>query len=258
MDRVSFMLADSKMTVLLTEQRLAISHLVQPAKVFYLDADWPCIEEYSDGNLDRLSNPTNLAYVIYTSGSTGRPKGVMVPNSAVVNFLNSMRDEPGLGAEDILLAVTTISFDIAGLEIFLPLAVGARVLIASREMAADGKQLALLLNSSQATVLQATPITWRLLIEAGWRTCPNLKVLCGGESLPSDLAQQLLIGGGAVWNLYGPTETTIWSTLYRVIASDEPISIGHPIANTQVYLLDKHQQIVPVGVPGEVCIGGAG
>jgi acyl-coenzyme A synthetase/AMP-(fatty) acid ligase len=161
-------------------------------------------------------------------------------------------------AQDTLLAVTTLSFDIAGLELFVPLTVGGRVVLVSRTAAADGKQLSQHLADTAATVMQATPTTWRILLEAGWQGSDHLRILCGGEALPSALATQLLARGAALWNLYGPTETTIWSTAYHIPPQPDVISIGRPIANTRVYVLDGYGQPIPVGVPGELYIGGDG
>src|SRR5262249_26976596 len=155
------------------------------------------------------------AYVIYTSGSTGQPKGVVVPHRAVVNFLTSMAREPGLAPDDVLVAVTTLSFDIAVLELQLPLTLGATVVIASRDEAVDGRALAALLERHRATVMQATPVTWQLLLEAGWKGSKGFKALVGGEALPRDLADRLLTYGVELWNMYGPTETTVWSTCAR-------------------------------------------
>jgi amino acid adenylation domain-containing protein len=201
--------------------------------------------------------PNDLAYVIYTSGSTGTPKGVEIPHRAVVNFLTSMAREPGMTAQDTMLAVTTLSFDIAGLELLLPLTVGGRVVIAPHEVVIDGWQLAQLLRTSGATLMQATPATWRLLLEAGWPGEPHLTILCGGEALPPELARALLPRCRSLWNMYGPTETTIWSTVRRVTSADH-ITLGRPIANTEVYVLSADLQPVPIGVPGELYIGGAG
>ena len=161
-------------------------------------------------------------------------------------------------AADVLLSVTTLSFDIAALELYLPLIVGARLVIVSRDVAADGSQLRARLAETNATVVQATPATWRMLIDAGWQGSERLKVLCGGEALSRALANQLLERCGSLWNMYGPTETTIWSTLCRVESGDEPVSIGRPLANTQVYLLDKNLNPAPIGIAGELHIGGDG
>ena len=225
------------------------------------DRDW--MRQSGDalvpGELD--AGALDAAYVIYTSGSTGQPKGVAVPHGAVANFLQSMRREPGLAADDVLVAVTTLSFDIAVLELMLPLAVGAEVVIASRDVAMNGADLGALLHASGATAMQATPGMWRLLLDAGWHRRGPFKALVGGESLPADLAQQLLRAAGEVWNMYGPTETTIWSTVWRVDLAQigrGGISIGRPIDNTTVWVLDDDLRRLPVGVPGELCIGGDG
>jgi amino acid adenylation domain-containing protein len=214
------------------------------------------------GRDDGAAGPEDIAYVIYTSGSTGRPKGVQVPHRAVANFLVGMRREPGLGADDRLLAVTTLSFDIAVLELMLPLSVGAQVVLADRETASDGVALAVLLTTSRATAMQATPSTWRMLLDAGWGGAPGFKALCGGEPLAQDLAGKLLPRCGELWNLYGPTETTVWSTCARILAGTggqaPDISIGRPIANTQIWVLDAAGGLCPRGVRGEICIGGEG
>src|SRR5690606_7958590 len=176
----------------------------------------------------------------------------------IVNFLLSMQQVPGLMPDDVLLAVTTLSFDISVLELLLPLVVGARLVIATREEANDRDQLVSLLEEHQVTVMQATPSLWRLLVEGGWMGAPRFKSLCGGEALPVDLANMLVERCSEVWNMYGPTETAVWSTCYRLPAPDAPILIGTPIANTRVYVLDKRQRPAPVGVPGELYIAGAG
>lgn len=201
------------------------------------------------------------AYVIHTSGSTGRPKGVVVPHGAVANFLASMRRSPGLTPDDRLAAVTTLSFDIAVLELMLPLSVGAEAVLVPRETAIDAARLGRLLADTGATVMQATPGLWRLLLDGGWRAPAGFTALVGGEPVPADLALALLEQGATVWNLYGPTETTVWSTAWRVdrtVLARRGMSIGRPIDNTRVWVLDEAGQPVPVGVPGELCIGGAG
>jgi len=260
-DRLGFMAEDSGLTVLVTESTHASSVAWPHEQALYIDSDSAQIAAQSEAGLardDGSARTEDPAYVIYTSGSTGKPKGVRVPHRAVVNFLESMAREPGLSKEDRLVAVTTLSFDIAVNELFLPLSVGAEIVLASRGDAVDGIALRALIEKSRATTLQATPATWRLLLEAGWRGNPRFKALCGGEALGADLAQQLLERTGALWNMYGPTETTVWSTCTRIADISSGISIGRPIANTAVWILDEQQQLCPIGVPGEICIGGDG
>jgi surfactin family lipopeptide synthetase A len=257
-DRVAFMVEDSEVPVLLTQRHLLGSVPESHAKVVVLDSDWREIAKEETGNLVGRVDATNLAYVIYTSGSTGKPKGVQIPHRAVVNFLTSMSQEPGMTAEDRLLAVTTLSFDIAGLEIYLPLSVGAAFEIVSREVSSDGNRLLAKLGKSNPTVMQATPATWRMLLEAGWEGDSRLKVLCGGEAISRKLADQLLQRVGSLWNMYGPTETTIWSTTAKVVRGEDAVSIGQPIANTQLFILDEELQPVSIGVAGELHIGGDG
>ncbi|HKV07487.1 MAG TPA: amino acid adenylation domain-containing protein, partial [Thermoanaerobaculia bacterium] len=226
-------------------------------RVVLTSADRETIEARSPERLEGVCDPDRLAYVIYTSGSTGRPKGVQISHGALANFLASMAAQPGLEARDTLVAVTSLSFDIAGLEIYLPLLVGARLVLASREEATDGTRLRDLLAASGATALQATPATWRLLLDAGWTGSPDLAALCGGEALPPTLAAEIRRRTASLWNVYGPTETTIWSTLDRV-GEEDRISIGRPIDNTQAYLLDRWGEPVPPGAPGELLLGGLG
>jgi amino acid adenylation domain-containing protein/thioester reductase-like protein len=202
--------------------------------------------------------PESLAYIIYTSGSTGTPKGVEVPHRAAANFLASMSRQPGMSASDCLLAVTTLSFDIAFLELFLPLVNGGQVCIATREEARDGLRLGELLEECKVNVMQATPSTWQLLLEAGWEGKPDLRIFCGGEALRQDLATRLQECGREVWNLYGPTETTVWSACAKLSPADEMVLIGRPIANTSVYVLDDKLHLLPAGMIGELYIGGSG
>jgi amino acid adenylation domain-containing protein len=256
--RLDYILKDAGVSVILTEHRLLELASGHSTPVVCLDEEWSLVAGHSDHKPASTITPENLAYVIYTSGSTGDPRGVQIPHRAIVNFMESMRNRPGLNSEDTLLAVTTLSFDIAALELFLPLAVGGRLVIASREVASDGAQLAEALIESGATMMQATPATWRSMIDSGWQGGKHLKLLCGGEALARDLADRLMELGGALWNMYGPTETTVWSTLDEVRPEGGAVSIGHPIDNTQVYLLDSNLRPVPVGVAGELCIGGGG
>ncbi|KAB8332627.1 non-ribosomal peptide synthetase [Scytonema tolypothrichoides VB-61278] len=257
-ERLAFILEDAQVPVLLTQQQLVEVMPQHKAKIICLDTDWQTIVQQSQENLFREIATNNLAYVIYTSGSTGKPKGVQIPHSALSNFLHAMRQTPGLSAQDTLLAVTTYSFDIAALELFLPIIVGARLVVVSREIASDGAQLSTKLTDSNATVMQATPATWQLLLAAGWGGNHQLKILCGGEALPGQLANQLLKRCDSLWNMYGPTETTIWSAACLVEKDSSIVPISHPIANTQFYILDQYRQLVPVGVRGELHIGGNG
>ncbi|MDB6100268.1 MAG: Non-ribosomal peptide synthetase component [Gammaproteobacteria bacterium] len=258
-DRMQFILDDAQAPVLITQQRLIASLPKANARTIVLDAVWFEIAAESTEALASNFGSDSLAYVLYTSGSTGKPKGVQIEHRNVVNFLAAMQKCPGLTREDSLLAVTTLSFDIAGLELYLPLITGAKLVLASREEAADGNRLLALLNQFQISMLQATPTTWRMLLDSGWSGTSTLKALCGGEALPADLASQLLPRCGELWNMYGPTETTIWSSVFRVgpgLAGTVPI--GRPISNTTMYVLDAKCHPVPVGVAGELYIGGHG
>ncbi|MGW8227110.1 MAG: non-ribosomal peptide synthetase family protein, partial [Anaerolineales bacterium] len=260
-ERLEMMMDDSQPLVLLTQERLREALPPQDFQTVSLDRDWEIISGHSDRNPTCEVTPENLAYVIYTSGSTGVPKGVQIPHRAMINFLNTMRDKPGITQEDRLLAVTTLSFDIAALELFLPLTVGAQLEIVSREVASDGARLVEKLAISDATIMQATPATWRMMLEAGWETTKSageLRILCGGEVLSRDLAEKLLERSSVVWNMYGPTETTVWSTIYQVERGEGPLPIGKPIGNTQVYVLDPNMEPVPAGVVGDLYIGGHG
>jgi amino acid adenylation domain-containing protein len=203
-------------------------------------------------------DPAQLAYVLYTSGSTGRPKGVQVDHEAFSSFIATLGERLGAGPGETLLAVTTVTFDIAALELFLPLATGGSVWIASRQDASDGKRLHTALRSARAVRMQATPATWRSLIDAGWEGDPCIDVLCGGEAMPPDLAAELLKRGRTVWNLYGPTETTIWSTAARLGGKSRTVPLGEPIAGTSIAVVDRRGRLAPLGVPGELWIGGKG
>jgi len=257
-ERQALMLDDAQPTVLITETLLQPELPSVKAPIFVVDQERAGLQSESAEDVPGGVMGKNLAYVIYTSGSTGVPKGVEIPHDALVNFLASMQERPGLNAQDVLVAVTTFSFDIAGLEIFLPLVTGAKLIFLSRDDAADGFRVLHHLTVNNATVLQATPSTWRMLLDAKWPGNPKLKMLCGGEALPRELANQLLAKGGELWNMYGPTETTIWSAAALVANDNAPINIGQPIANTQLYILDPHLQPVPMGVTGELHIGGLG
>ncbi|MHB8814203.1 MAG: non-ribosomal peptide synthetase [Steroidobacteraceae bacterium] len=263
-ERLAHMLEDAAPCAVLTQEKLRRQLPGSGAAVIALDSAARPIAacdpvDIDPGELD--ARPQHLAYVIYTSGSTGRPKGVMIEHAAVVNFLRSMQKQPGMSAADRLLAVTTVAFDIAALELYLPLITGATVVLASAASAADADSLARLLEIHDITVMQATPATWKLLLHGGWTGRKALKVLCGGEALGTELSRELLERVASVWNMYGPTETTIWSCARRIDALErvqhtEPI--GGPIDNTQLHILDEHLQPVPSGAVGEIYIGGAG
>jgi amino acid adenylation domain-containing protein len=256
-ERLRFMLDQSSPLALVTEQRLLSILPDYECNRVLLDAHWAEIEQSPAVELPRLS-PDLRMYVIYTSGSTGMPKGVQLTHYNVINFLRSMAEIPGLTAEQRLLAVTTLSFDIAVLELYLPLTVGATVMVAPREASSDGHRLKHLLEETGATVMQATPSTWRLLLGSGWKPRDRFRAFCGGEALPQDVAEQLLATGVELWNLYGPTETTVWSTCGRISDVANGLTIGRPIANTTIHILNNHRNVVPPGIGGEVYIGGAG
>jgi amino acid adenylation domain-containing protein len=259
-ERLRFQLHDSGARLIVTDRPLCDRLSFAEATVVLVES---CFE--APGGVHTARPRSQLpAYVIYTSGSTGVPKGVQVTHRNLTNLLFSMAETPGLADTDVFVAVTSLSFDIAGLELFLPLVAGALVVIATGDEAGNGRELQALLERSDATIVQGTPATWRMLLDAGWRGRHGLKVLCGGELLPETLADALLERAGEVWNMYGPTETTIWSMVHRVERSSAArhphagVPIGRPIANTTVYIVDARDEPMPRGCPGELCIGGAG
>jgi len=256
--RLDLILEDAAPRTIITQASLAHRFAQGTAAVIELDAHDARWRSARQVDPQPPSFGSDLAYVVYTSGSTGRPKGVEVPHGALTNLLISMRKRPGVNTGDVLLAVTTLSFDIAALELFLPLIVGATVVIAARGTALDGRQLAREIESRGVTVMQATPAGWRVLIDSDWRGCARLKALCGGEALPLDLAKMLLPRVDSLWNMYGPTETTVWSAVHEVGLGDDPIPLGLPVDNTSLYILDHRLQPVPIGVAGELHIGGTG
>tara|TARA_R110002072_G_scaffold1983_1_gene16193 strand:- start:21068 stop:30205 length:9138 start_codon:yes stop_codon:yes gene_type:complete len=260
-ERLRFMVEDAQLALLVSTSALASVFEFPRSRQLLLDEDAGMVAAEPATALpadERCARAVDPAYVTYTSGSTGQPKGVVVSHQAVVNLLASMASEPGLCPDDVLVAVTTLSFDIAVLELHLPLMVGATVVIASRNEAVDGRVLGALLERQGATVMQATPVTWRMLLKAGWRGRKGFKALVGGEGLPKDLADQLIACGVELWNMYGPTETTVWSTCTRVTDTSAGISIGRPINNTIVYIVDDELNLCLDGAAGELCIGGKG
>ncbi|MGD1939775.1 MAG: amino acid adenylation domain-containing protein, partial [Leptolyngbyaceae cyanobacterium] len=265
-ERLRFVLEDAQISLLITtqgetagtDQKMTIPILDLQQNQAHITAQ-PCNPVTQLPS--HTPTTTDLAYLIYTSGSTRTPKGVTIQHQSLTNLLTSMAQAPGMTAQDMLLAVTTPAFDIAALELFLPLTVGGTLVIASQEVVRDPQQLAMQLEHHDVTLMQATPATWRLLVESGWQGKANLKILCGGEALDVALAKTLLTCGAELWNLYGPTETTIWSAALKLDASilaDGIVPLGPPIANTQFHVLDAQQRSVPLGVPGELYIGGLG
>lgn len=254
--RLAQILEDSQPEVIVAQP--AVKQMASSFAKHTLLTDTPMLTSPNGENPHSGVQSHNLAYVIFTTGSTGRPKGVQIEHHSLVNLLRSMVREPGFTPDDILLAVTTFSFDIAGLEIFLPLIMGGRVVIASNDVVLDGRALGHLLKASRATVMQGTPITWRMMVESGWLGFEGLKILCGGDTMTPNLAGELIPRCSTLWNLYGPTETTIWSTVSRVRSAESRIPIGRPIANTEIYIVDSQLREVPVGATGELLIGGDG
>ncbi len=256
-DRLNYMIKDSELSVIITQTEFLNLFTNFDGVLLDIQKEKSILDSYP-AYLNKIECfPENKAYVIYTSGSTGRPKGVAILHRSVVNFLYSMMEKPGISKDDILLSVTSLSFDISVLEIFLPLAAGAKVVLVPKEITYDGQMLLKNLRQSKANIMQATPSTWRLLLSAGWNEKFNLRILCGGEPFNTDLAEQLLDRCDELWNMYGPTETTIWSSVKKISAK-EKITLGSPIANTQFYVLDSNRKLLPEGMPGELYIGGAG
>lgn len=262
-ERLAFMLEDTGLSIIVTQEKLVaklgnLTTLGRSSQIVSLDNDWEKISQQSPENLDSKISSENLAYIIYTSGSTGKPKGVQIAHKSVVNLLQAIATYPGLSTDDTILALTTISFDVSVPEIYGLLTVGGCVIIVSREVTKNPKQLIDLLVSQNPTVMSATPATWQMLLDSGWQGSQNLKIISTGESLSRKLADKLLEKCDSLWNLYGPTEITVWATLYQVKPGAGEVAIGQAIANTQIYILDPNQKQVPFGESGELHIGGAG
>ncbi|MCE9530726.1 MAG: amino acid adenylation domain-containing protein [Planctomycetes bacterium] len=252
-ERLALFIRDAQAPIIIAHRRLQDRLPPSNARIVYLDDPIP------DVPVEPVEvKPTDLAYVLYTSGSTGLPNGAAIEHRGLMNFLAAMQRDIPLSPADRFLAITTFSFDIHHVELWQTLMAGARIVLVPRSDVADGAKLLEHLRQSGATLMQATPATWYLLIAAGWTGTPGLRLLCGGEPMPPELRQQLLARVAEVWNLYGPTETTVWSTTHRVSASDDPIPIGRPIGNMQYYILDSRMQPVPIGCVGEIWIGGDG
>ncbi len=262
-ERLAHMLADSEVRLLLTQEHLLSELPDSQAQVFCLDRDWSQLDSLAEHDLrpDELQRPVNiddLAYVIYTSGSTGKPKGVAVRHGGVVNFMSSMAREPGLTGRDRVLALTSLSFDIFALELYLPLLVGGSVQLVDRDCARDPTRLLATVLEKGVTVIQATPSTWTLLsAHEDFSRLQGCRFFCGGEALSVELAAVLSAQADELWNLYGPTETTIWSAAWRIPRGGRAL-LGKPIANTQLYVLDAALHPLPAGVAGELYIAGDG
>lgn len=254
--RLSYMVNESDLNILVTSESLKGLFSEFLGKSIILEKE--DFNRFSNENLPRKGDLNNLVYVIYTSGSTGKPKGVLTEHHSLTNFLLSMQDKPGITPEDAVMAITSLSFDPAGLELFLPIISGAQVIIAPEEAKQDVEMLAELIKKHQITLMQATPTAWTMLFEGGWKGDKALKVLCGGEALKSTLVETLTKTCKELWNMYGPTEATVWPFVGKIEYDDQIITVGRPIANTTCYILDPHQHPLPVGVRGEIYIGGAG
>jgi amino acid adenylation domain-containing protein len=258
-ERIDYMLEDSAAKFMITQESYREKFQgFKHDEIVFIDNERDIIGKLDEKTPSLNADNQSLAYLMYTSGSTGRPKGVKVPHQSVVNFILSMAKKPGFHSDDRLLAVTTLSFDISVLEVFLPLSTGAETIIAKSDEVSDGQKLSNLLELHDITVLQATPVTWTLLLGSGWAGKKNLKTLCGGEPISPGLIKALLPLVESLWNMYGPTETTVWSTCFRITDPSAPVLVGLPVDNTQIYILDKHNKPLPSGSIGEVCIGGLG
>ena len=256
-ERIGITLQDADVKMIISQQSLASSLPTGSAKVFCLDSDWKNLEKESCENPAPVSDPSDLIYIIFTSGSTGRPKGVQVPHRAVVNLLTFMAKQLAMNSSDVFPALASFAFDMCIPELYLGLMVGGQVAIGERETALNGEELAQWLTRVRATVVHATPTMWRLLLDAGF-TGKGLRRIIGAEPFPQELCNRLLEAEPSLFNFYGPTETTVWSTMQQFCSAGELVTVGRPIANTRIYLLDRNRQLVPVGVPGEIYIAGDG
>jgi amino acid adenylation domain-containing protein len=261
LERLTYMASDASVAAIVTDQRSAADLPLSASTTIYLDAESDSLASESSANLDpdtHSARADSPAYVLYTSGSTGKPKGVVIAHHSLVNLLRSVATRPGMQASDVVLAVTTLAFDIAVSELLLPLSVGARIVLVSREVAADGPLLLDVIQRSGVTFIDATPTTYHLLLAAGLADAPRITAICTGEALPRDLARVLADKVATLWNGYGPTETTVWSTFSRIPKSVERVLIGRPVDNTQIHILDAQRQPTALGVAGEIYISGHG
>ncbi len=253
-ERIGYMLGDAGVGLVVTQESL-LADLPDPAVAVVLERDRDRIAGQPSGPPRWTARPGDLAYLIYTSGSTGMPKGVLVQHRSLANFLLAMAERPGLAAGQTVVAVTTVSFDPSALELYLPLLVGARLVVADTEQARDPHRIAELVAAADRAVVQATPTTWRLLLDSGWTPPAGVTVLSGGERLAPELGGRLAAGGATVWDLYGPTEATIWASAARLDAAGA-VADWAPVANSTAHVLDRRLQPVPEGVTGELYLGG--
>lgn len=256
-DRINFILENSGAKVLCTLQKYTDTYAGFDNKIFFEDVWIKCHDHPADEPVVEY-NGSHLAYILYTSGSTGQPKGVAIEQHSLLNFLLSMQKLPGISSDDIMLSITTISFDIAELELFSPLLSGAQLIIVDNDVAKDGRALLEIIKSEQISIVQATPFTWRMLLQSGWNKPLPVKAFCGGEALAKDLAFKILDKCKELWNMYGPTEATVYCTIKKISPNDKLITIGKPIDNTEVYILDENRHKVADGDEGEIYIGGEG
>ena len=256
-DRLAYMVNLSAASVIVTQTALRDTVPSPVPSVVVVDADAP-LEASADAPPQGGAGPDDPAYVIFTSGSTGKPKGVEIRQRSAVNLIRSIAREPGLTDADTICAISTLSFDIALTELVAPLTVGARILLVDRDTVRDGLRLRKLVDTAPLTIMQATPATWRMLLDVGWSGRRDMRIISTGEALPRELADRLMPMARELWNLYGPTETTVYSALCRVQPGEGPIIVGRPVDNTQIHIVDRHMQRLPVGVPGELLIGGDG
>lgn len=256
--RINYMVNDAGMSYVITTDALVSSLGELASPVIRLDADRDLIAAASTWAPRVDVEPDGLVYIIYTSGSTGVPKGVLAEHRALTNQIWDLARRPGVTADDVMLAATSVSFDPAGVELYTPLIVGGTVAIVSQDVVTDGFALAQAISDLGVTVAQATPTSWRMLVESGWTGSPNLTMMTGGEPLTEDLAEQLLSRGRQLWNVYGPTETTVWSSLEHVVSADQGITVGLPLANVTMHILDDSGELVPTGTVGAIFIGGVG
>jgi len=259
-DRLEFMQADARPLVVVTQSYLREKCSSHAAHVLCIDEPAPQSEGASRAEYlpPQASSLDDVAYVLYTSGSTGKPKGVQITHRALTNMLIAVSNDLSLDRSDVVFATTTISFDISTFEIFAPLIAGAHLIVAPRAIAVNGELLAKAVSESGATLLQATPAGWQVLLEAGWEGQAGLKMLTAGEPLTWTLAQRLLQRGAGLWNLYGPTEVTVYATGRQIFRDDEKITVGRPLANYTSYVLDQHRRRLPIGAIGELFLGGIG